>query len=110
MKLLLDEQIPRNLAKQFPEVWEVKSVQEMGWAGTLNGALLAIAAENGFQAMLTADKNLQYQQNPQTLPFPIVVLAAASTRIDDLSPLVPFAIELLESQPAREVHRVEISQ
>lgn len=110
MKLLLDEQIPRKLSKLFPDAWEVKTVQEMGWAGTLNGALLSIAADTGFQAMLTADKNLQYQQNPQTLPFPIIVLAAPSTRIDDLSPLIPIAVELLESQPTHEVHRVESPQ
>ncbi len=107
MKLLLDEQIPRKLAGFFPKPWTIKTVQEMEWAGISNGKLLALAAENGFDAMITADKNLQYQQNLPNLPLPIVVFAALSTRIEDLSPLVPDAIQLLRSDPIPGIHRVE---
>lgn len=107
MKLLLDEQVPRKLARFFPESWVIKTVQNMDWAGISNGELLALAAKNNFDAMLTADKNLQYQQNISVLPLPVIVLAAASTKIDDLSLLVPAAIPLLESHLEPTIHRVE---
>ena len=37
MKLLLDESVPRRLASSFPEAFTLRTVQEMGWAGTGNG-------------------------------------------------------------------------
>ena len=107
MKLLLDEQLPRKLAQFFPDTWSVSTVQSMGWSGVANGKLLAIAAENQFDALLTADKNLQYQQDVSNLPIPVIVLASFSTRIADLTPLVPTAIEVLSANPQNGVHRIE---
>ena len=51
MKLLLDEQVPRQLAALFPDEFEVRTVQQMGWAGTKNGQLLQLASEHQFVAM-----------------------------------------------------------
>ena len=99
VKLLLDEQLPRKLARLFPDKWEVHSVRQMDWLGTSNGALLAKAAAHNFRAMVTADKNLKYQQNPESLPISVVVLDAPTTRIQELGPLVPDAVVLLDSEP-----------
>ncbi len=74
MKLLLDESIPRQLISDFPETIEVTTVQQMEWAGTKNGVLLALAAESGFGAFVTADKGIEYQHNPESFPLPVVVL------------------------------------
>lgn len=41
MKLLLDENLPRKLKKDFAE-YEVFTVAEMGWSGKENGVLLAL--------------------------------------------------------------------
>jgi hypothetical protein len=60
----------------------------MGWGGVDNGALLTRAASEGFDALITNDANLQYQQNPQALPVAVVVLHAASYDMDDLLPVV----------------------
>jgi hypothetical protein len=38
------------------------TVQEAGWAGKRNGELLELA-EDAFNAFVTLDTNLQYQQN-----------------------------------------------
>ena len=43
MKLLLDESVPRRLASSFPEAFTLRTVQEMGWAGTGNGLLLSLS-------------------------------------------------------------------
>ena len=37
MKLLLDESVPRRLASSLPEAFTLRTVQEMGWAGTGKG-------------------------------------------------------------------------
>jgi len=46
MKILLDECTPRVLKKYLTD-FEVTTVQEVGWAGITNGALLQLA-ENQF--------------------------------------------------------------
>lgn len=52
---------------------DVRTVQQMGWAGVKNGDLLR-RAEGSFDLFLTADKNLRYQQNLNGRHLAIVVL------------------------------------
>ena len=47
----------------------------MGWADKANGALLRLAAAESFDAVITLDLNMQFQQNPSTLPLPVIILA-----------------------------------
>jgi predicted nuclease of predicted toxin-antitoxin system len=56
MKILLDECIDRRLAREFVD-YEIKTVPQMGWSGTKNGALLALAAKE-FDVFITVE-NLQ---------------------------------------------------
>lgn len=92
MRILLDESLPAELALELPG-HDVRTVREMGWSGLKNGDLLARSATR-FDAFVTADQNLRYQQNLSTLPIAVAVLAAKSNRIEDLRPLLP---ELLAS-------------
>ena len=78
----------------------------MGWAGTGNGALLALAADNGFDALLTVDRGFAHQQNLDDLPVPVVILLAASNRPEELRPLVPEAIDILSGTLQRRVYHV----
>lgn len=87
MRLLLDESVPRRLSRALPD-HEVKTVVEMGWSGIKNGELLALAA-SGFDALITVDKNLPYQQNLTKLALAVVVLDAPSNEISHLLLLVP---------------------
>lgn len=98
MKLLLDESIPRKLASCFPSEIEVRTVPQMDWAGTKNGKLLALAAEAGFEALVTADRGIEYQHNPKSLPLSVVILQSYRTRFQDLEPLVPLAIRALKER------------
>ena len=41
----------------------VETAAERGWSALENGELLAAAEGAGFEVLLTADKNLRYQQN-----------------------------------------------
>ena len=86
MRLLLDESVPRRLRRSLL-AHDVRTVVEMGWSGVRNGKLLLLAA-TAFDAFVTVDKNLPYQQNPATLPIAVVVLDAASNELAALLPLV----------------------
>ena len=106
MRLLLDESVPRPLRTSFPADYEVRTVPEMGWAGTGNGTLLGLAADSGFDALLTVDRGFAHQQNQDELPLPVVIMLAASNRPDDLRPLIPGAINILTGTLRRRVYHV----
>jgi hypothetical protein len=62
MRIVLDENLPRPLMRIFGPGHLVVTVQDLGLAGTANGALLALL-EGNHDVFVTADKNLRYQQN-----------------------------------------------
>jgi len=105
VRVLLDEQLPRRLARELAG-HEVHTVQQQGWAGLKNGELLQRAADAGFEVFLTADQNLQYQQNLARARIGVVVLIALSNKIQDLLPLVGAALEAISRSQAGEVLRV----
>ena len=72
MRLLLDECVPARLRRSLPS-HQVSTVVQEGWSGVKNGKLLALAA-TGFDAFITVDKNLSYQQNTSNLPVAVLVL------------------------------------
>lgn len=65
MRLLLDECIPKRLKRELLG-HEVRTVQDMGWSGIKNGALLRLA-DGRFDALLTVDQGIEYQQVEQAL-------------------------------------------
>jgi len=104
MRILLDESLPAELQAELPG-HEVRTVREMGWSGPKNGELLARSA-NQFDVFLTADQNLQYQQNLLMLPVAVVVLAAKSNRIADLRSLIPQLIAVLSGLLPRTLKQI----
>lgn len=94
MRVLLDEQLPRQLAQRLIS-HDVRTVQQEGWAGLTNGELLRRAVTAGFEAFLTADQSLQFQQNLKGSTLFVVVLRARSNALEDLLPLVPAALAAL---------------
>jgi ABC-type glucose/galactose transport system permease subunit len=77
----------------------------MGWTKLSNGALLRQAAAV-FDALLTADQNIEFQQNLETLPMAVVVLVAASNRLESLEPLVGDVLRVLETLQPKVLVRV----
>lgn len=88
MKLLLDENLPLELRREISG-HECFTVAYMQWKGVANGELLRRAAAAGFDALITNDAHMRYQQNLQSLPVAVVVLHAASNDMDDITPLIP---------------------
>lgn len=104
MRLLLDESLPGPLAKLLIG-HEVRTVTQMGWTSLGNGALLRQAASE-FDALLTADQNIEFQQNLKTLPLAVVVLVADSNRLESLEPLVPDVLQALTTLEPKVLVRV----
>jgi hypothetical protein len=65
---------------------EVVTVPERGWGSMKNGELLRLA-DREFDIFITADQNLQHQQNVSALSLAIVVLVAPSNRLEAYVPL-----------------------
>ncbi len=105
MRILLDESLPRPLARLLPE-HEVRTVAAMmGWTGIRNSELLQLAAGE-FDALLTADQNLEHQQNLSALPIAVVVPVAPTNRIQSLRPLIPVLVRTLQTLAPRQLVRV----
>ena len=89
MKILLDECITKRLKKHLEE-YEVYTVRESGLSGVKNGKLLTYCVENGFDILLTIDKNLMFQQNLDKYPVTIVVINCVSSKIEGMVTFLPF--------------------
>jgi len=77
MKILFDQCTPVPLRK-FLILHEVATAYEQGWSELENGNLIQAAEDNGFDLILSTDKNLKYQQNLQDRKIGIVVLLESS--------------------------------
>lgn len=96
MKLLLDENIPFHLYKDFPAEHSAFSVNFMKWNSLANGALIREMIKEGFDAMVTWDRNIQYQQNFKTYPITVFVLISESNDYAALKPLVPKILQAIK--------------
>jgi predicted nuclease of predicted toxin-antitoxin system len=110
-RILLDQNAPiglRDILKEF----EVSTAHAMAWAGYSNGDLIAAAEQAGFEVLITADKNLRYQQNLLNRKIAIIVLgtnrweairASAADILSALRRAKPGAIIdiLMEKLPSR---------
>lgn len=96
MKLLLDENLPKRLKTDLA-LHEVYTVRDMGWNGTKNGELLKLMISENFDVLITFDKNLQYQQNFSKYSLPVLVLNSKNNTYLDLQPLMPKALNALDS-------------
>ena len=93
--MLLDECVPRPLRRHFVG-HDVSTIEQAGYKSLKNGALLA-AASKDFDVLVTVDKNIQYQQNTGSFPISILVLSARTNNLIDLLPIIPNALEALET-------------
>ena len=96
MRVLLNECIPRKL-KHSLGGHDCRTVPEEGMAGKKNGELLSLAEKLGFQAFLTLDRGLEYQQNLEPRKIAVVLIRARSNRLADLLPQIPDILRALAS-------------
>jgi hypothetical protein len=106
VRVLLDESLPRPFAALLVG-HEVRTVSAVGWSGKENGELLGLAADR-FDVFITADRNLEHQQNLIMLPISVVVLIAPTNRLESLVPLLPELLELLKALPSRRLVHIGV--
>jgi predicted nuclease of predicted toxin-antitoxin system len=86
MRILLDECVNPRVKAGFPD-HDTKTVVEMGWQGTTNGKLLALAEANQFDVFLTLDQNLCHQQNIAARKLGLIVVEVPDNNIKFYQPL-----------------------
>ena len=104
MRILLDECLDWRLQRELPG-HDVLSVVQMGWSGIKNGKLLSLA-EAQFQAFITGDRNLMFEQNLPNITLAVIVLEAPSIRLADTAPLMPKVLTLLPTISAGRLYRI----
>ncbi len=88
MKLLLDENLPKKLKLDLSE-YDIYTARDKGWNGKRNGELMSLMLTEQFNALLTFDKNLQYQQNFKKYSLPVLVHNAEDNSYLTLVKLIP---------------------
>ena len=94
MRLLLDECVPRPLKLDLIE-HDVRHVSDMGWSSKRNGELLKLMLAEQFDALITVDQNLEFQQNLRASGVGVVVLLAKTNRLKELRRLKALLLDAL---------------
>ena len=105
MKILFDHNLDRRLKNYLPK-YETATTQEKNWADVLNGELLALAEENNFDVLLTADANIKNQQNLSNRKISILVLRAFNNRLSTHAEMTEDIYEALTKIKAGEIIEV----
>jgi hypothetical protein len=107
VRRFLDECVPRPLKRELPG-HEVSTVSEEGWSGTRNSELLKLVLAHGFDAFLTVDQNLQFQQDIARSGLAVIVVAARTNRLKELRPLAPAILDALAHARKGDITRVGV--
>ena len=100
MKLLLDENLPIELKKEFEDSeFNVFTVKDMKWEGIKNGELLEKMYKENFDVLLTMDKKLVKQQNISKYNLSITILEVINNKIQTLIPLILRVKKHLRGKP-----------
>lgn len=106
MKILLDECVTKRLKKHLSS-FEVYTVRELGLGGIKNGKLMSYCSENGFDILLTIDKNLMFQQNLEKYPVSIVVLNCITSKIEELITFLPSFFSQIEEMEKHKAYLIK---
>ena len=105
MKIPLDECVTKKL-KQVLREDEVYTVTEMDWSGIKNGKLLSKVANEGFDLLLTIDKNMEYQQNIVAYPVIVDVFDVMRNKIEEYLPLIDLFYQQLSTMEKGKVYKI----
>ncbi|MYE91248.1 hypothetical protein F4X33_19890 [Candidatus Poribacteria bacterium] len=104
MRVPLDKNLDWRLIRDFNPDFQVTTVARLGWKGKRNGELLQQAAA-AFDALVTMDSSIEYQQNPSKYAVSVIVISARSNRLQDVQPAMSRVNQVLrEVQPGQVVH------
>lgn len=104
MRVLLDGNLPRAFAALLPG-HRVDSIHQRRWSDLDDGPLLN-AAEGEYDAFVTMDQNLRFQQNLRGRRLRIVVVRAPRNTMPVLAAVAPAVLSALAEMPAGELRIV----
>jgi hypothetical protein len=102
LRILFDQGVPVPLRDHLPS-HEVKTAHELGWSTLSNGELLG-RAQTQFDALITTDRNIKYQQNLSSVKLAVVVLPTTNwPRLQTMLDEVVAALDHLAEGEFREL-------
>lgn len=99
-RVLLDVNVNHRFAALITG-HDVVHAFHLGWAELRNGELIASAEDQSFDVLITADKQMQYQQDLSGRTLSILVLASTFVRWEDIYPLAPQVQSILDGELKR---------
>ena len=103
MKILFDQGTPAPLRRVLAG-HVILTAFEQGWSNLQNGDLIRVAEANGFEALITTDQNLKYQQNLGDRKLAVLILPTTSwPRIQNHLDKVSAAVNSLKPGDYREL-------
>ncbi len=103
MKLLLDECLPLDFRRSFPN-HDAHTAQWAGLKDKQNGELLRAAELAGYAVLLTVDQGIPHQQRSVGRKLSIILVRSRTNQLEDLLPLVDAILGALETiQPGETV-------
>ncbi len=103
---MLDGNLPRAFAALLPG-HRVETVHQRRWSD-LDDAPLLDAAEAEYDAFVTMDQNLRFQQNLRGRRLRIIIVRAPRNTLPVLAPLAPMILGALVKTAPGEVHIVGV--
>jgi len=108
-RVLLDENLDRRLKNYFSDELDVTSVPDLGWQSKKNGELLSAMDAEGITYLLTADRNLRFQQNLDKYSVIVVVVSAFDNRLKSLIPSISkIEAGILAAEPADRIIEIDL--
>lgn len=103
MRVLIDEDIPKELTAQFhmPGVI-VEHVEDVGRKGLRNSDLLA-SISGIYDVFVTGDTNLGHQQNLRAFDLAVVLIHPPRLVIEQIEPLIPAVVAAFQTAPKHAV-------
>ncbi len=98
--ILLDENLPAKLKRHFSDALEVFTVYDKSWQSKSDSELLEAISQSDIEALLTADRNLEFQQNIDKYDLQLVVLITVDNRYKTLLSKVEFIENSILNTPA----------
>jgi len=106
MKVLLDECVPERFRHCIPG-HDVHSAKFAGFSGRKNGELLRLATEAGYDALLTVDQGISFQQRMSSESVALIVISAPRNDIDTLKVMADAVIRALATVTTGQIVRLD---
>ena len=103
MRILFDQGTPVPL-RRYLSGHSIDTAYERGWSKLSNGNLLTQAEQEGYEILVTTDRNLHYEQNLEGRQIAIAVLMTTSwPRIKQQTSHVQSVVDAMQPGDYREI-------